>query len=80
MTSIPVQRIDTDIPMPGGRARPGPEPKYPLMSLEVGDSFSFPYDKRKTVQTRTYQIKRDTGREFAIRKADNNTARVWRTK
>ena len=70
---IPVVSIDTSVPIPERAI-------YPLAQLEVGDSFLFPADKRGSVQTRASKVKRDTGREFVVRKINKDECRIWRTK
>ena len=70
---IEVASIDTGVPVPE-RA------KYPVRELKVGDSFLFPADKRDSVQPLASKIKVETGREFTIRKMDNDTCRIWRIK
>jgi len=74
---IPVYQIDSDVPMPE-------EPEtfndaFPLERLEVGESFEFPYEHRKYVQSRASTIKRRKGMEYTVRKVDDKSARVWRT-
>lgn len=70
---IPVTSIDTGIPVPE-RAT------YPLNELKVGESFLFPVKKRGSVQTRVSSIKSISDKDFTIKKMDEETCRVWRTK
>lgn len=72
-TKIPVTTIDTGVPVPE-------RVNYPIRELKVGESFVFPLEKRKIVQSRASVIKTDTGREFTVKKMNDETARIWRTK
>lgn len=76
MPKIHVIKVDRDVPVPAEV----PLTHYPLRSLEVGDSFAFPLEKRNSVAPVATKLKNETGREFIIRKTDDTTARIWRTK
>jgi hypothetical protein len=69
---IDVVQIDTGIPIPTS--------KYPLRSLNVGESFLVPLENRNSVQAQVSRLKATTDREFVVRKMDEETVRVWRTK
>jgi hypothetical protein len=73
--AIPVYQIDSGVPIPIGKYT-----RIPLYDLEVGDSFLFPFAKRSSVQSLASRIKRDTGKEYTIKKMDSENCRVWRTK
>lgn len=75
MKNIPVYSVDTGVPVPTDRSK-----QLPLNVLEVGESFLFPLDERNRVQTFASRLKSRRGKEFTIRKQDENTARVWRIK
>lgn len=70
---IPVVSIDTGVPIPENDRL-----EYPLSQLEVGESFVFPVDKRPSVQSKASKMKRDTGREFVVRKQSPELCRIWR--
>lgn len=72
MSKIDVITIDSGVPVPLGR--------YPILELKVGDSFLFPISKRPSVQSRANKIKSETGREFTVKKMDEDSCRIWRTK
>lgn len=72
--NIPVYQIDSGVPIPQGSFG-----RIPIADLEIGDSFLFPIEKRRSVQTIASRVKKDTGRDFTIKKMDDNTCRVWRT-
>lgn len=74
MRKIPELTVDIDIPVPDNRG------VYPLDKLEVGQSFSFPIEKRNSVQSGATRYKVETGKEFTVRKQSATTCRVWRTK
>lgn len=74
MTKVPVYQIESDVPIPD---EPG---SVPLDELDQGDSIAFPLEQRPTVQSRASKLKSQTGKEFTIRKLDEDTARVWRVK
>lgn len=73
MKKIPVYNIDTGVPIPKIVS-------MPLQSLEVGESFLFPLDMRRSVQTIASRTKRLTGKEYTVKKMDDNVARIWRKK
>ena len=52
----------------------------PLRELKVGESIVFPLEKRPSVQTAAFKLKRDEGLEFRVKKLDETSARIWRTK
>ena len=67
-------KVDKSVPVPPVREI------CPLSTLEIGDSFTLPMARRRNLQTYASTLKRKTGKEFTIRKVDNDTARCWRTK
>lgn len=73
MSKIEVYKIESNVKVPT-RAFP------PLNLLEVDDSIQFSLDKRRSVQTVASKLKREQGKEFTVKKIDNTTARIWRTK
>lgn len=70
--TINVYSIDSGVPIPESRG-------VPLARLEVGESFLFPLSKRASIQTQVSKIKRETDKDFVVKKMDEETARVWRT-
>lgn len=67
-------QIDRGVPLPGERLGPR------LSKLEVGDSIEFELYRRPTVQSYASRVKRDTDKEFTIKKISDVSARIWRTK
>lgn len=53
--------------------------KYPLDTMEVGDSFTVGIKDRSNVSARASRVGTKTGKKFTVRKVDDNTLRVWRT-
>lgn len=53
--------------------------KYPLSTMDVGDSFTVDIKERKNVSSRASRLGTKTGKKFTVRKIDDNTLRVWRT-
>lgn len=53
--------------------------KYPLGTMEIGDSFTVGIKDRKNVSSRASRLGAKTGKKFTIRKIDADTLRVWRT-
>lgn len=70
---IEVTEITSEYPIPV-------RVSHPMDRLEVGESYSFPLAKRASVQTTASRIKKEHGKEFTIKKIDDEVARVWRTK
>lgn len=75
MRNIPIYQVDSGVPIPQERLE-----QLPLEKLEVGESFLFPLAKRRSVQTVASRMKKEKGKEFTVRKMDENNARIWRTK
>lgn len=71
--NIPVYQVEDDVPIPV-------KISTPLERLAVGESFSFPLDKRRSIQTQASALKKRDDKEFTVRKVDDEVARVWRTK
>ena len=65
-------KLDKSVPVPPVREI------YPLGTMEVGDSFTFPIAKRANLQTYTSALKRKTGKEYTISKISDTEARCWR--
>lgn len=78
MKNIPILQVDSNVPLPGESAKRGPEPKYPLAGMEIGDSFLFPKGQRGSVQTRASQVSKQTGYKFTVRVVDKDNCRIWR--
>ena len=66
--------IEKGIPLPATRR--GPEPKYPLHEMVVGDSILIPNVKINTLSTMLSAHKRKYGRKFVCR-ATEGGIRVW---
>lgn len=69
---IPVYSIESGVQIPQGLP--------PLRLMGVDDSIVFPLGKRSSVQTFASKLKREEGKEFVVKKLDDNNARIWRTK
>lgn len=65
-----VHEIEKAIPIPENRIR--------LSDMEVGDSILFDISVRPTVSSNASRLKLKTGRDFTIRKVDEDNCRVWR--
>ena len=59
---------------------PEPHKRFPLSELEVGESFTIALKDRNSVQSHASKVKSLTGKVFMVRKVDEQTCRVWRTK
>lgn len=72
---IRVATIDSGIPIPD---------KYSFTDLigrlEVGESFQFNSKNRRSVASIASKIAKEQGRQFTVRKVDENNTRVWRQK
>ncbi len=66
--------IEKGITIPSRR-----ESKWPLLKMEIGDSFSFPEAKVNSVRISVQKAKAANFR-FTIRTIDQNTSRCWRVK
>lgn len=70
--------IEKNVPL-AGKAM-GRNTKYPLASMEIGDSFVVPLkypEQRNTLASTISIFSRKHGRKFATRRIDNSV-RVWR--
>lgn len=68
-----MSNIDKNVPIPTINA------KHPsILKLEVGDSFSFDITKRATIQSMASVVKKKTGRNFTVKKIDEDSGRIWR--
>ena len=74
MSRIDVIQIDTSVPVPAYRG------KYPLDSMEVGESFVVQEQARRSVASLASALKRTSTKEFTIRKQADGNVRVWRVK
>lgn len=76
--------IEKGVPLTS-RGGNGRQPKWPVVELDVGDSFSLPSEKADSVRTTCQKVKRETGRVFAVRfdfdesnKTGEKRHRCWR--
>jgi len=72
--------IEKGIPIPVKR---GEIARYPLRTMNVGDSFVISVKERSAVSTRAHDMKRLYGLCFTVRRVVENGItqyRVWRTK
>lgn len=55
--------------------------KYPFAEMEVGDSFSISIESRTKISSAVTNYKlMNPEKDFATRRVNENTLRVWRTK
>jgi hypothetical protein len=75
MAILPVER-GIPIPPPGGKRAP----KYPLRSMEVGESFlvTDPTMTQPRLASRLTNVGKELGRRFTQRLCDGGGIRVWR--
>lgn len=69
----------TDIKVDKGVNIPEPQKrdlKYPIASMDVGDSFKFPIDKYASVNALVRRFQKISGHSFTLRKSE---CRCWRT-
>ena len=67
-------KIEKGVPVPQGNPRAA---RYPLASMEIGDSFVVSLEDRHAVQGATYMYGRYHGCKFKTRTV-NGGVRVWR--
>lgn len=69
-------QIDKNVPLPAAGA--GRHEKYPMSSMDVGDSF-FSTERRGLLNAATQYQRITYGKRFTVR-AEGNGFRVWRLK
>lgn len=52
---------------------------YPFKEMEVGDSFTFPLEKRHSIQSIASRQKAE-GKVFRVKKISDEECRIWRIK
>lgn len=72
-TNIQVVQVTSEVPIPV-------RIEYPLDKMEVGESFTFPEERRNTMQSRVSILKKRNGKHFTIKKVEDNQCRLWRVK
>lgn len=75
---IPVYQIDSDVPIPDEEEKIRRQ-ALPLESLDIGESFVFPSEYRRYVQSKASVLKRRKGLGYTIRQEQEGACRVWRT-
>lgn len=70
-------QVEKKIPIPVKRG--GNEPKYPLRTMNVGESVFIGDSPYKAVAQAVQYCQRKTKRRFTVRSVDGGV-RVWRTK
>lgn len=71
---IEVSEIHSNVPIPVNQM------KFPWNDIEVDQMFEFPIKKRPSVQSRATFMNKTTDRTFVVRKINDTTGGVWRTK
>ena len=66
--------IEDNFPIPESKGR---RPRYPIRSLEVGQSFMVPGGNQKSLTSCTDWVRKQTQRRFSVRVVDGGV-RVWR--
>lgn len=76
---MPTEPIETGIPIPPPGNGKGRVPRYPLRSMQVGDSFlvTDPSVSQTRLGSRLANFGKETGRKFAQRRTAEGI-RVWR--
>lgn len=84
---MPHFNVEKGVDMPVIARRGGPSKNQDiidaLFALSEGDSFTMPYSRKssyESVKSMLQKQNRTNGRQWAGRKEDNVTLRVWRTK
>lgn len=70
-------KVEKGVPLPPKGRGPGRKTKYPLMTMEVGDSFKVPLSKMKAARVVVSKTQRSTDRKFATRILADGFG-VWR--
>jgi hypothetical protein len=66
-------KIESGINIPEPQKR---DLKYPIASLNIGDSFQFPIEKYASVNALVRRFQKLSGQSFTLRKSE---CRCWRT-
>lgn len=66
--------IEKNIEMP----QRTPKLKYPFDIMEVGDSFQFPKEIKRTVESSARYFFKKTGKKFLVKSVGEDVMRVWR--
>ena len=69
--------IEKGVPIPETLPRPGKPGKYPFRSMEVGDSFVAPIEKKNSIYSSMSRIGKNLGRKYSSER-NEYTIRVWR--
>jgi hypothetical protein len=77
MTDI---RIIKAAPVPPAKPPRGSKSRYPLLDLEIGDSFVVGPEHAGGVRTSAYQIGKLYGVKFTTRTLDDGSVQVWRVR
>jgi hypothetical protein len=68
--------VESGIPYPGNYERR--QPRYPFKSMEIGQSFSFEEEDRKSISTAAYKFNEGTQLKFSVRRSKDGSYRIWR--
>lgn len=71
-------KIEKNVPIPSNRLNLLDE--YKLLDMGVDESVKFPIEYRSQMSVIASQQKKRRGREFTIRKINDNFCRIWRVK
>ena len=67
-------QVEKGIPLPSTT----PPVKFPFDRMEVGESFTFPYDLATRVSANAHNYAKKNGGRFTIRKVSDTEGRCWR--
>lgn len=73
-------RIIKSAPLPPPKAPRGSKSRYPLLDLEIGDSFVVPAENAGGVRTTAYQVAKRYGVKFSTRTLADGSVQVWRVR
>lgn len=71
--------LSKDYAIPALCKKPGRPAKYPLRTMEVGDSFLVPIDVVESVRSAANNVSTRTRAKFTVRRLEDGTVRCWRT-
>lgn len=67
-------KVESDVPAPI-------KGTYKLiLGLKVGESFTFPREKRDVVASFVTRVKKNSDKQYTLSNEDETTSRIWRIK
>lgn len=73
-------RIIKSAPLPPSKPPRGSKSRYPLLDLEIGDSFVVPAENAGGVRTTAYIVAKRYGVKFTTRTLADGSVQVWRVR